>query len=57
MRRATAGVLAIAAVSIGAFAVAQGVKGEFKGFWGSKYSSRATQRAPSGALAMRTSLP
>jgi hypothetical protein len=52
MRRATAGVFAIAAVSIGAFAVAQGVTGDFEGFWGAKYSSRATQRAPRGALAV-----
>src|SRR5688572_11290466 len=45
MRRAAAGALAIAVVSIGAFAVAQGVTGGFEGFWGSKYSSGATESA------------
>jgi hypothetical protein len=42
MRRAAAGALAIAVVSIGVFAVAQGITGGFEGFWGSKYSPGAT---------------
>jgi len=52
LRRAVSGALVVTGVCIGALAVAQGVTGGFDGFWGSKYSSRATQRAPNGALAV-----
>ena len=57
LRRAVGGALAIVGVSIGAFAVAQGVRGGFDEFWGSRYS-RGTEGTPGGradaAVAART---
>src|SRR5688572_30915856 len=57
LRRAVGGALAIVGVSIGAFAVAQGVRGGFDEFWGSRYS-RGAERTPGGradaALEART---
>ena len=41
LRRAVAGALVIAAVSVGAFVVAQGLANGFEGFWGRKYASPA----------------
>jgi hypothetical protein len=59
LRRAAAAVLAIAVLSFGAFVIAQGVPGGFEGFWGSKYSPLATEKADEGepdaaALTART---
>lgn len=42
LRRVVGGALVVAGVSLGAFAVAQGVTGGFEGFWGTKYSGGAT---------------
>jgi hypothetical protein len=43
VRRALAGALAIAILSVSAFAVAQGISGGFEGFWGPNYSPLVSQ--------------
>jgi hypothetical protein len=59
MRRATAGVLAVIGVSVGAYAIAQGIPGGFAGFWGVKYASIASDtqdaEAEAAPLAAATS--
>jgi hypothetical protein len=57
LRRATAGVLTVIGVSVGAYVIAQGVPGEFQKFWGSKYASVAseTREAEAEPLAARIS--
>ena len=56
LRRAVSGALVITGVSIGAFAVAQGVTGGFEGFWGSKYSRVAAERTSQRVQADTTAL-
>jgi hypothetical protein len=60
LRRAVSGALVVAGVSIGVFAVAQGVTGGLERFWGSKYSGVTTaqrsQRQGSDATALTGAL-
>jgi hypothetical protein len=53
VRRVAAGALALA-VSVGAFAVAQGINGGFEGFWGSKYLPLANDEGEEGGAAPLT---
>src|SRR5688572_24300257 len=50
VRRLAGGVLALG-VSVGAFALAQGITGGFEGYWGSKYSRLVTDGEDAAAEA------